>query len=91
MERAGLATGLKHFGTHDWYKEGASILLKLQAPDGHWFDSKLNRKEPVSRLDSTWAETLDTAYCLLFLARGRLPIVMAKLRFDGVTDHHLER
>jgi hypothetical protein len=66
VERVGLASGFKHFGTHDWYKELAARAIKGQnAKEGHW------------------GSVVNTAYHLLFLARGRHPIVMSKLRFDG--------
>jgi hypothetical protein len=32
--------------------------------------------------DGSWGDSIDTAYALLFLARGRHPILMNKLRFD---------
>jgi hypothetical protein len=67
VERVGLASGFKYFGTHDWYREIARQIIDSQNPDGSW-----NTQEPS-----------DTPYVLLFLARGRHPIVMNKLRFDG--------
>ena len=33
--------------------------------------------------DGSWGDAVDTCYALLFLARGRHPILMNKLRFDG--------
>ncbi len=33
--------------------------------------------------DGSWGDPIETCYNLLFLARGRHPIVMNKLRFDG--------
>ena len=35
-ERAGIATGFRLFGTHDWYKEGAEYLLSRQGQNGAW-------------------------------------------------------
>ncbi len=69
IERAGLASGFKTFGRHDWYRELAARQLLLQQADGSWAGSG----DPV----------VDTAFTLLFLARGRHPVLMDKLRFDG--------
>jgi hypothetical protein len=66
IERVGLASGFKYFGSHDWYRELASRILLTQSDDGSWHQ-----------------DVVDTAYHLLFLSRGRHPIVMNKLRFDG--------
>jgi hypothetical protein len=65
VERVGLASGFKFFGSHDWYREIARIIVERQLSDG------------------SWGEEVNTAYALLFLARGRHPILMNKLRFDG--------
>jgi len=35
-ERAGLASGIKYFGAHDWYAEGAEYFIKRQLPEGNW-------------------------------------------------------
>jgi hypothetical protein len=69
MERVGLASGLKYFGSHDWYREEATRAIDAQKSDGSW-------TSPSGNL-------VGTSYSLLFLARGRHPIIMNKLRFDG--------
>jgi len=68
MERAGLACGFKMFGRHDWYRELAEQTLKEQGKDGSW---------------SSYNPDVDTAFAILFLARGRHPLMMNKLHFVG--------
>jgi hypothetical protein len=69
VERVGLASGLKFFGTTNWYLEDAAYLVKHQKEDGTW---------------ALWSEPdLDAAYGLLFLARGRNPVVFNKLQYNG--------
>jgi hypothetical protein len=36
LERAGMLYGTERFGGHQWYPEGAEVLLKQQRPDGSW-------------------------------------------------------
>ena len=67
LERVGLASGFKYFGAHDWYRELAREAIGAQESNGSW------------RRDSI----IDTAYMVLFLSRGRHPILMNKLRFNG--------
>ncbi len=69
LERAGLASGYKFFGNHNWYVELASQCIKDQQADGSWLGGDQDRAE--------------TAFRLLFLSRGRPPIFMNKLRYDG--------
>jgi hypothetical protein len=71
VERVALASGFKYFGKHDWYRELGANALGTQWPTGAW------GREP----DGPDA-IVDTAYTLLFLARGRYPILMNKLRFE---------
>ncbi len=81
IERAGLASGYKYFGRHDWYPEIAAQSLKLQRDDGAWTDRSDNL------IPRTWGEVTETCFNLLFLARGRHPIMMNKLRFEGASNN----
>jgi len=69
VERVGIAAGYKRFGDHDWYKEGAEILVKAQK-DGHWGSFE------------------GTCFALLFLYKGRAPILFNKLKYDGEWNQH---
>jgi hypothetical protein len=70
-ERVGEASGYTRFGTHKWYDEGAAYLIATQDYDGSWDG------------DPSVGTACNTAYALLFLSRGRAPVVAQKLEFDG--------
>ena len=36
IERIGVASGRKYFGTVDWYEKGADVLVQRQGQDGSW-------------------------------------------------------
>ncbi len=36
LERLGALAGIKMIGDHDWYAEGAELLVRAQKEDGHW-------------------------------------------------------
>ena len=74
-ERVGLAAGIKYFGTRNWYAEGAELLVREQNKDGSW---KIINGYPLP----------DTAWAICFLVKGRAPILMNKLQFDGQWDNH---
>jgi hypothetical protein len=73
LERAGLASGYKYFGTHDWYRELATKLITEQFENGSWGGDD----PPIA----------ETSFALLFLSRGRLPVFVAKLKFDGAWNN----
>jgi hypothetical protein len=69
IERAGRLTGLRFFGEHDWYREGCEYLVKKQEPNGSWA-----KQDGWDR----WPH-VNTAFALLFLSKGRTPVLMSKL------------
>jgi hypothetical protein len=70
VERVGLAAGYKYFGKVNWYKEGAKFLLRRQSKSGYWVNDRTGGVVP-------------TSFALLFLVRGRHPVVFNKLEFHG--------
>ena len=71
LERVGLASGRKFIAGHDWFAEGSAELLDLQNTDGSW-----GYGTPAQRVR-------ETALAVLFLARGRAPVLASKLQYDG--------
>lgn len=59
LERAAILYGTERLGAHEWYPEGAKMLLEAQAPDGSW-SFKGDIDSPV------W----DTCFAILFLRRA---------------------
>ena len=73
IERIGVASGYKYFGSKDWYAAGAEHLVRSQKKDGSW-DSNYPGNGPIP----------NTAFALLFLSRGRAPVIMNKLDYSPV-------
>ena len=71
VERIGAASGYKFFAAHDWFEDLSARLLATQQPDGTF-----------NSTDYPGARILDaTCFGLLFLARGRAPVMMNKLDY----------
>ncbi len=73
IERIGVASGLKYFGPHNWYEIGADLMVKRQTAEGKWNYNRGGRSDVVG-----------TSFCLLFLSRGRAPIMMSKLQYETI-------
>jgi hypothetical protein len=70
LERAGRLTGQRFFGEHDWYREGADALVAEQDKvTGLWRGVGAEQSPQVA-----------TSFALLFLAKGRAPVLVNKLR-----------
>jgi hypothetical protein len=74
LERACVIAGKRYLGKHDWYREGARMLVDAQKKDGRW--------NPPGQLGGFAAgpagaspyrtDVLDTCFALLFLKRATI-------------------
>jgi hypothetical protein len=69
LERACAFAGREAVGAHDWYVEGAKLLVAQQKPEGRWSTGTLGAK------DIAPSDLLDTAWALLFLKKATRPTV----------------
>ena len=77
MERAGRLSGVRFFADHDWYREGAAHLIASQKREtGAWRSGGHGENQPE----------ISTAFGLLFLAKGRRPIVFGKYQHSQNND-----
>jgi hypothetical protein len=82
LERAGRLTARRFIGEHDWYREGAEYLVHQQDSLSHyWTGSWHAERDP----------RISTAMALLFLSKGRRPIVIAKLKYGDGEDWNQHR
>jgi hypothetical protein len=70
LERVGMLYDTPFVGNHDWYLDGAQVILKAQKPDGSWAESGPATMRP------TW----DTCFAILFLKRATRPLVISQDR-----------
>lgn len=68
LERAGALAGIEKFGDHDWYLEGAALIIKEQESDGHWNSEKKHKKMAASSMEDV--DYADTCFAILFLKRA---------------------
>lgn len=83
VERIGLASGLRYLGKVDWYRELAANIVAHQWNNGAWDAGSW----PAEYATYRGANDLTaTSFALLFLARGRNPVVFNKLQYEGPWD-----
>lgn len=84
MERVGLASGYKRFGRHDWFRASAAeIINRLCDPIVDPETGQLAGFTAKANIGSTgMVETpvVQMSFGLMFLAHGRVPIIVSKLR-----------
>lgn len=73
LERAGRLSGLRFFldkdeENIDWYRMGAADLLRNQQGNGKWSGPNIDGQDVVA-----------TSFALLFLAKGKTPVLIFKL------------
>jgi hypothetical protein len=76
LERAGRLAGIRFFGQHDWYRLGAEQLVHEQNKLSGFWRGALVEEDRV----------LATSFALLFLAKGRAPVLVNKLRHGPLAD-----
>jgi hypothetical protein len=83
LERVGRMSGQRMIGEHDWYREGSEYLVDQQRAslNGSWTGVGFVENNPL----------VATSFALLFLSKGRRPVVLAKLKHQpdaigGSTD-----
>jgi hypothetical protein len=70
IERAGRLSGLRFFHSHDWYREGCIWLVSRQNKgEGFWAEAGSSDAWPI----------VSTSFALLFLSKGRTPVLISKL------------
>jgi hypothetical protein len=69
IERLGRFSGQRFIGPHDWYREGCKWLVDSQQKNGTWNLGS----------SSTDGHPLSTSFALLFLSKGRTPVLISKL------------
>ncbi len=75
LERVGMFSNQSVVAGVDWYRSGASWLVSEQRGDGSWFYQSME---------------VGTSFALLFLAKGRAPLVVSKLRVDPEEESRID-
>jgi hypothetical protein len=82
VERVGRLTGRRFLGQHDWYRQGAEMLVQQQDKlSGFWRGEGSGEENPL----------IATSFALLFLSKGRRPVAISKLQHGYTNDWDLHR
>lgn len=73
VERAGRLSGMRFLAKRDWYREGCRFLIESerQAENGSWRNFRGGHGETGFPVNCT-------AFALLFLSKGRTPVLLSK-------------
>lgn len=74
VERVGRLTSNRFIGQSDWYREGADFLLRKKG---------MLNKYWKAGTDLERVNAISTAFALLFLSKGRWPVLISKLRYEA--------
>ena len=74
LERAGRLTARRKIGEYDWYREGASYLVQA-------IGTVVSRSSWKGGGHAEDNEDIATSLALLFLSKGRWPVLMAKVQY----------
>jgi hypothetical protein len=83
MERACRMTARRFVGEHDWYREGARMLVNTQNFAGSW--------PPDAEFVKVLDKNVSTSFSLMFLSKGRWPVVVAHLKHEPAQDWNRHR
>jgi hypothetical protein len=75
IERLGRLSGQRFIGKIDWYREGCKRLVGMQETDGSFLTRSGERKG--GGIDAG-QPVITTAFALLFLSKGRTPVLVSK-------------
>jgi hypothetical protein len=82
IERAGRLSGQRFLGNHDWYREGCNFLLREQNREtGAWTNNTQRDASPI----------VATSFALLFLSKGRTPVLISKFVHGPGDDWNNDR
>ena len=73
LERVGRLSGRRFIGDHDWYREGAEYLIRIQDEfQGFW-----------SNVGAMESSNVATSFALLFLSKGKRQVVAGRLKYGS--------
>jgi hypothetical protein len=78
IERAGRLSGQRFFGSYDWYREGCKLLVQPAGPGAPWGQHEDGSWSVAQQVTDGWP-VVSTSFALLFLSKGRTPILISKL------------
>ncbi len=77
LERIGRLTANRFVGRSDWYREGADALLRRKGALSQFWNAQK---------DLAGNNCVSTAFALLFLSKGRWPVLVSKLKYGDGED-----
>jgi hypothetical protein len=87
IERAGRLSGWRFLGRYDWYRMGCEFLIKKQ-------DMEAEDKDRGAWTKGTYFDqwpVINTSFALLFLSKGRTPVLISKIVHGPGEDWNNDR